>query len=347
VKQTRKIVKIIILLALTIAVLFYMLPNVALIEQTLEIGATPDKVFELINRPVNWSEWYTPLRDESGVNIRLIGTSAGKGSGMKWASNSPNASSGIMNIRNSKNNRNVTAVVTINDKRSDVMNFRIRPVGIDAATLTITSRLQFRQDSLLHYLRLMFDRSDELKIIDYLNNIDEAAITVTGGIEVNLQRIESFSYISIMDSCALNDVSQRLNELYNELLVFGARSGVAITARPIAIYHRFDENWAVFEAGIPVVGAMPVSGRIRYRTMPESEQVVADYYGSYDTLEDGHNAVQQWLMRYRRKFTGYPWEMYVTDPAAEPDPNKWLTRIFYPVLDPGHPSILTPPTQSP
>jgi len=331
VKQTRKIGKIITLLVFTIAVLFYLLPNVALIEQTLEIRATPDKVFELINRPVNWSEWYMPLRDASGVNIRFIGRSAGKGSGMKWVSNSPDASSGIMNIRNSKNNRHVTAVVTINDRRSDVMNFRIRPVGMDAAMLTITSRLQFRQDSLLHYLRLMFDRSDELKIIDYLENIDEAAIAVTGGIEVNLQWIDSFSYISILDSCALNDVSQRLNELYNELLIFGARSGVAITARPIAIYHRFDENWAVFEAGIPVVEEMLVSGRILYLTMPESNQVVADYYGSYDTLEDGHNAVQQWLMRYRRKLSGYPWEMFVTDPTAEPDPNKWLTRIFYPV----------------
>ena len=331
VKQTKKIGKIIALMVLTIAVLFYMLPNVALIEQTLEIRATPDKVFELINRPGNWPEWYTPLHDASGVNIRFIGTSAGRGSGMRWVSNNPKASSGIMNIRSSKNNRHVTAVATIDDRRSAVMNFRIRPVGMDAAMLTITSRLQFRQDSLLHYLRLMFDRSDELEIIGYLEKIDEAAITVTGGIEVQLQRIDPFSFISIMDSCALDDVSQRLSELYNELLVFGAKSGVAITSRPIAIYHRFDENRAVFEAGIPVVEKMPVSGRILYRTMPESDQVVADYYGSYDTLEDGHNAVQQWLMRYRRKLSGYPWEMYVTDPAAEPDPNKWLTRIFYPV----------------
>ena len=330
-KKTKKIGKIITLMALTIAVLFYLLPNVAMIEQTMEIRATPDKIFELINCPVNWPEWYTPLRDASGVNIRFIGTSAGKGSGMKWASNDPDASSGIMNIRHSKNNRNVTAVVTINDRRSSVMNFRIRPVGTDAAMLTVTSRLQFRQDSLLHYLRLMFDRSDELETIDYLENIDEAALAVTGGIEVHLQRIESFSFISIMDSCVLDDVSQRLSELYNELLVFGVKSGVAITTRPIAIYHRFDENWAVFEAGIPVIEKLPVSGRILYKTMPESDHAAADYYGSYDTLEDGHNAVQQWLMRYRRKLTGYPWEMYVTDPAAEPDPNKWLTKIFYPV----------------
>ena len=331
-KRTKKIGKAIILTVLTISILFYLLPNVALIEQSLEIRATPDKVFGLINCPENWTEWYTPLQDTSGVKLRFIGTSSGKGAGMKWAGHDPDNSAGIMNIRNSKNNRNVTAVVTINDKRSAVMNFRIRPVGIDASMLTITSRLQFRQDSLWHYLRLMFDRSDELDIIDYLENIDDAAIEQTGGIDVLLQWVESFSYIGISDSCSLDDVSQRINDLYNELLIFGVRSGIDVTARPVAIYHRLDEKRSVFELGIPVVETtVSVSGRIRHKTMPGRNHVVANYYGSYDTLEDGHNAIQQWLMRYRRKLSGYPWEMFVTDPSAESDPNKWLTRIYYPV----------------
>jgi len=329
--NTKKIGKVVTLTVLTVVVLFYLLPNVAIIEQSLEIKASPDKIFDIINRPVNWVEWYTPLQDTSGVKIRFVGTSAGKGAGMKWAGRNPKSSDGIMNIRNSKNNRNVTAVVTINEKRSAVMNFRIKPVGMDASMLTITSRLQFRQDSLWHYLRLMFDRSDELEIIDYLENIDEVAIGKTGGIDVHLQRIESFSYIGIMDSCTLEDVGQRMNVLYNELLVFGARTGIDITVRPIAIYHRLDEKKTVFEMGIPVVERPSVSGRMRYKTMQGSDHVVASYYGSYDTLEDGHNAVQQWLMRYRRKMSGYPWEMFVTDPAIEPDPNKWLTRIYYPV----------------
>ena len=331
VKQTKKIGKIIALVVFALALLFYLLPNVALLEQTMEIRATPDKVFEMINCPVNWPEWYTPLHDASGVNVRFIGMSTGKGSGMKWASHNPDSFSGMMNIRSSKNNRNVTAVVTINDRRSEVMKFKIRPVGMDASMLTITLRQQFQLDRLLHYLRLNFDRSDELKIIDYLEKITEAVIKETVGIEVQLQRIESFSYISILDSCALEEVSQRLSELYSELLVFGAKSNITITARPIAIYHRFDEKQAYFEAGFPVVEKMPVSGRILYQTMPEGNHVVADYYGSYDTLEEGHSAAQQWLIRYRRKLSGYPWEMYVTDPAAESDPNKWLTKIFYPV----------------
>lgn len=330
-KQTKKIGKMVILAALTVAVLFYLLPNVFFIEQSMEIKATPSMVFELINQPENWIEWYTPLQDTSGVQIRFIGASSGKGAGMKWANNSAQTTSGTMNIRSVKNNRNVTVEVTIDDKRADVMNFKIRPVGMDASTLTISSRLQFRQDSLFHYFRLLFDRSDEHDIIEYLEGIEEAAMGRTGGIDVHLQRMESFSYIAIQDSCPLEDLSMRMQSLYNEMLVFGAKSGIDVNARPIVIYHRMDENQAVFEMGIPVDENVPVSGRIQYETMPERENVIANYYGSFDTLEDGHNAVQQWMMRYRQKLAGYPWEIYVTDPAVEPDPNKWLTRICYPV----------------
>ena len=330
-KQTKKIGKIVTLTVLTVAVLFYLLPNVAVIEQTMEIKALPDRVFELINIPKNWTEWYTPVQDTTEVTIRLLGTSKGKGAGMQWVSHRQENARGIMNIRNSKNNRNVVAVVTVNDRRSAVMNFRIRPVGTDASMLTITSRLRFGQDSLLHYLRLMFDRSDELAVIDYLEKIDEAAMGKTGGIDVYLQQTDTFSYIGIKDSCVLVDMPQRLNDLYNELLVFGARSGIDMTGRPLAIYYHLDEKQAVFELGVPVDKMVSVTGRIQYKTMQGKEHAVANFYGSYDTLEDGHNAIQQWLLRYRRKIDGYPWEMFITDPASEPDSNKWLTRIYYPV----------------
>jgi effector-binding domain-containing protein len=316
---------------LTVAALLYLLPNVAYIEQTLDINATPDKVFALINRPDNWIEWYSPVMDSAGVTLSYTATSEGRGAGMNWTGKSSNKSNGTMNITGSKNNRKVAAIVTINDKRTSVMNFRIKPVGIDASTLKITSHIRFRQDSILHFIKLMFDRSDELAIIDYLENIEIAAIGKPDVTDVNLHRMEAFSYICINDSCDVNVFLPRMRNLYSELMIYGAKSGIDMTASPIVIYHRIDSKWAVFEIGVPVAEDIRVSGRIQHKIMPEGDYVVANYFGAYDTLEDGHNAIKQWLIRYRQKQTGYAWEMYVTGPAAEPDSNKWQTRIFYPI----------------
>ncbi len=330
-KQTKKIGKIVTLTVLTVALLFYLLPNVTLIEQSMEIKTTPDKVFELINQPDKWKEWYTPLQDEMGVQMRFTGPAQGKGAGFQWVSKNPDQTGGTMNIRNSKNNRMVSAVIELNDRHSYVMSFKIKPVKKNASLLTITSRLQFPQDSLLHYLQMMFDRSEELAVIDYIENISEVAVEKAEGIAIHLQRINSFTYISITDSCKWNDISKKMSGLYKDLMVFVARSDLSMTNRPIAIYHQVDDKQVVFEVGIPVDKEVQGAGKIQCKTMPAGNNVVADYYGSYDTLEDGHNAIQQWLERYRRTLRGYPWEIYVTDPTTEQDPNKWLTRIFYPV----------------
>ncbi len=331
VKQTKKIGKIVTLTVLTVVILFYLLPNVTHIEQSLEIDAPPDKIFDLINRPDRWAEWYVPLQDKAGVQIRFSGPSEGKGASMRWVSDGAKITGGTMTIRNSRSNRNVSTVVDIDKRHSAVMTFSIKPFKKDASLLTVTSRLRFPQDSLLHYLRMMFDRSEELEIIDYLENISDVATAKAEGITVRLQQVEPFTYISIIDSCAWEHVSLRMGGLYEELNAFIATSGITTINKPIAIYHQLSAGKVVYELGIPVNEEVQPTGRIQKKIMRGGNNVVADYYGPYDTLEDGHNAVQQWLIRYGRRINGYPWEMYVINIATESDPHKWLTRIFYPV----------------
>ena len=316
---------------LTGVLLFYLLPNVTVIEQSMEITAAPDRVFDLVSRPENWQQWYAPLTDKSGVQIRYDGPSEGRGAQMRWVTGNPKMTGGTVNIRNARESRSVTAVVDLNEKHSAVMNFKVKPAGENASLLTITSRLRFSQDSILHYLRMMFDRSDEMDVIRCLENIAEAATSPSANIEVRMQQVDSFPYIGILDSCRLEDVSRQMGMMYNELLTFTKKSGLTAAGRPFAVFRKFDEQQALFEVGIPVDEPLSESGRIRNATMPGGKHATTDYVGSSDTLEEGHNAIQQWLVRYGRKIAGYPWEMYVTDLVSEPDPNKQLTRIFYPI----------------
>ena len=328
-KKTKKVGKIITLAVLTIVILFYLLPNVTIIEQSLEIEAAPDRIFDLVDKPVNWTEWYTPLQDPSGVQIRYSGPVNGKGSNISWkAGNDEN--SGDMTIRNSRNKRVVTAVVNFTGRHSAIMNFRIKPVNDELSLLTITSRLRFPQDSLLHYLRMMFDRSEELNVIDYIENIGEIAVKQAEDGVVS-QPVESFTYIGITDTCLWSEMFVRMGVIQKELMDFSERFRLATGNNVIAIYHRLGDT-VVYELGIPAnVNDIPQDGRIRLKTMPGMNHAILDYYGTYSTMGDGHQMIQQWLARQGKSLIGPPWEMYITTPYNEPDSNKWLTRIFYPI----------------
>ena len=41
--------------------------------------------------------------------------------------------------------------------------------------------------------------------------------------------------------------------------------------------------------------------------------------------------LNEWIVREGLEPAGVPWEVYVTDPGAEPDPSKWRTDLYFPV----------------
>jgi effector-binding domain-containing protein len=41
--------------------------------------------------------------------------------------------------------------------------------------------------------------------------------------------------------------------------------------------------------------------------------------------------IQAWLEENARCVAGSPWEVYATDPGAEPDVSKWVTEVYYPL----------------
>lgn len=54
-----------------------------------------------------------------------------------------------------------------------------------------------------------------------------------------------------------------------------------------------------------------------------------DYYGSYAQMEPAHHALSTYLLDNKIECNFVAIEEYVTDPATEPDPKNWLTRISY------------------
>ena len=56
-----------------------------------------------------------------------------------------------------------------------------------------------------------------------------------------------------------------------------------------------------------------------------------NHLGPYDKLGEAHQAVERWIADQGEEVGGHPCEIYVTDPGDEPDPQKWLTVIHWPL----------------
>ena len=55
------------------------------------------------------------------------------------------------------------------------------------------------------------------------------------------------------------------------------------------------------------------------------------HLGPYDGLPQTWMALTAWMESQGLEAADSPWEVYVNDPAVEPDQSRWRTDIFFPV----------------
>lgn len=101
---------------------------------------------------------------------------------------------------------------------------------------------------------------------------------------------------------------------------------------PSALYYVWDVDNGTTDMAV----AMPLEEKptdindgFELIEIAESKCIYIDYYGSYADMEPAHTTLNNYLIDNKLEGEYVAIEEYVTDPASEPNPNKWLTKITY------------------
>ena len=119
--------------------------------------------------------------------------------------------------------------------------------------------------------------------------------------------------------------------LFGELCSYIKESGKTLAGIPVAIHHSMDGGNVDVECGMPVAEPMSGTERIRGGMLPGGTVATVTHLGPYDDLPGTWSALTAWMQAQGLEAAGAPWEVYVTDPGAEPDTSKWRTDIYFPV----------------
>jgi effector-binding domain-containing protein len=97
------------------------------------------------------------------------------------------------------------------------------------------------------------------------------------------------------------------------------------------------------EVGVPVATPVPGDGRIFAGVFPAGRYAVAVYSGPYEGLVNATVGFLDWakqnhIVWQKTMLDNTEWwegrvEFYITDPASEPDPQKWQTELAFLVAD--------------
>ena len=125
-------------------------------------------------------------------------------------------------------------------------------------------------------------------------------------------------------------LGSKLAEVLPAIFGYASSGAATIVGQPFSRYHAMGPKLDV-EAGIPVAAAAESRGEIVSAELPGGAAATTMHTGPYDTLHEAHAALAQWAEANGHAPSGAPWEVYVTDPGSEPDPNKWQTRVYLPL----------------
>ena len=127
------------------------------------------------------------------------------------------------------------------------------------------------------------------------------------------------------------DIPAKMVESFAEVWTFIAEKKALVAGPPFAMYHSWSGGEIDMEVGFPVAAAVEGGGRVQPMTLPGGKVACGLHIGPYDKLVDTYNALTAWMKAQGHIPAGRMWECYLSDPQIEKDPEKWMTRMYWPV----------------
>lgn len=131
-------------------------------------------------------------------------------------------------------------------------------------------------------------------------------------------------------------IALKLENIYGaKLPEYIKKNNLKPAGAPMAWYTKQKPPY-FFEAGMPVnkVGAKAVAG-VQTREMGAGKAVVAHFFGPFELLPQGYDAVKEFMKDNKKTAAGPSYEIYLTDPIdknGKPvDPYKIQTDIVFPI----------------
>ncbi len=145
------------------------------------------------------------------------------------------------------------------------------------------------------------------------------------------KNVEAQPILGIRTSVKMEEIGQVLGSLFGEVYGYIKEKGQEPAGMPHSIYYSMDGDSIDLQCGMPVQSPIERGDRIQAGELPAGTVATVTHAGPYEGLPKTWQALVEWIGSQGLQPTGAPWEVYVTDPGAEPDQSKWRTDLYFPV----------------
>jgi effector-binding domain-containing protein len=164
--------------------------------------------------------------------------------------------------------------------------------------------------------------------------------------ETQLQNCPTRHYVGIRTKAALHELPEAIPGNHRKVYAWLKEHGIAPDGPPFIRYHVINMATKLdIELGVPVANPVAGNSEVRSGELPAGRYATLIYTGPYegDGLMRANAALLDWGAQQGLQWDrfddptgdgfGARYEKYLTDPAEEPDPNKYQTKVAIRVAD--------------
>lgn len=150
-------------------------------------------------------------------------------------------------------------------------------------------------------------------------------------LEITIEDVPEKVTLVVRETVKFEDISAAMPKAFAEAFSHLWKVGATPLGPPFALYHSWEGGEVDMECGAIIASPVDVEGRLSIGSIPGGRMATAMHVGPYDKLVETYTTVMEWMKANGYEPADWMWEQYLTDPQAENDPSKWMTKVYWPL----------------
>ncbi|HPQ20216.1 MAG TPA: SRPBCC family protein [Saprospiraceae bacterium] len=328
-KLLKKILYVLLALIVLLLIIAFILPKKYEVSVSKEYNVPVELAFNAVNDMKLQEKWNPWKKMDPEMKIMYGDTTVGAGASYSWEG--PVSKKGTFKYLTSERNKEIGTEV-IFEGMGDAHGKYIFDKTEGGCKITWTfegeSSIPMNLMNFLAEKYITKDFNSGLENLGELLNDRKSGKYL--GYEIKEVIVPAKNYVMNRAEVKFENIAQFYAQNLGSLFQKLQTAGIEMAGMPCGLYFKYDESKQMTDmaAAIPVKEEVAIQDALSYH-IDERKALTIDYYGDYKDIGPAHYAIDAY-MKDRNILNDAPVvEEYVTDPANEPDPTKWLTKIFY------------------
>jgi len=314
------IASVLFIFCLLLASLYLLIPATIVLQKDVKIKINQQSIKRLLMDENNWHKWWsdgdTTIVGKFPVHFILF-------NGNSYSITDKKYSSVLLTIHN-KNNALATSSLDIITISKD--SVKLYWEAIIATSKNPVTRLQ-------QYLTSREIKKDMSILLNKIEIFFSKPYNIYG-IDIRQELVVDSLLLSTYDSVKNYPSTGFIYSLIDKLKKYIDAKDATITGNPMLNIFTKDSITYLVKVALPVNKKLPASGKISYKWMlPGGHILVADIKGGSKVIDRASRQMELFVSDNQKIAPAISFLSLVTNRMQEKDSTKWVTRIYFPIID--------------